>query len=184
MTKLDLDDVRSPNTARLAILEIVAGYGLLFDAGYGEHPDPDWAERFGRLWARDAQFGTYPNLVVDNKIPVRGRDNIVATFQNIMRSYPHSHFVRHLSTNTVVDELDAHAGKARARSALIAAGVHDFSKLTMHRTGVYFDWFCIEDGRWCLARRDLVYDGPKGPGAALPAGWFRNGTDKLTTSDE
>jgi hypothetical protein len=81
--------------------------------------------------------------------------------------------VRHLTTNTVFDALDVRAGTARARSALVAAGVHDFSKLTMHRTGVYFDWFCIEDGRWCLQRRDLIYDGPKGPGAPPPAGWFR-----------
>lgn len=170
---IEQDDIKSPTAARLAILEIVAGYGLLLDAGYGEHADPDWSARFGRLWARNAEFGTYPNLVVNSQMPLHGRDAIVAAFEQITRSYPHAHFVRHLATNTVVDELDTRSGRARARSALIAAGVHDFSKLTTHRTGVYFDWFCVEDGRWCLERRDLIYDGPGGPGAPPPAGWFR-----------
>ena len=167
-------DPHSDPSARLAMLELVAGYGLLLDSGYGANPDPDWAEKFARLWAKEASFGTYPNLVVNQEMPAQGRANIVGVFLEITRSYPHSHFVRHLTTNTIFDTLDIRAGKARARSALIAVGVHEFSELTMHRSGVYFDWFCIEDGHWCFERRELIYDGKQGPGAPPPKGWFRS----------
>ncbi|MGI9325069.1 MAG: nuclear transport factor 2 family protein [Pseudomonadales bacterium] len=158
--------------ARLAILELVAGYGLLLDAGFGEYSDPRWDERFGALWASDASFATYPDLAVNSRMPIRGREAIVAAFADILRSFPHPHFVRHLATNTYVDVLDVTAGTARARSGLIATGVLSTSELRVHRSGVYFDWFCIEDGRWRFARRDLIYDDLAGPAAPPPDDWF------------
>lgn len=160
--------------ARHSILELIAAYGILFDAGYGDYPDPDWKEKFGRLWSAAAEFTTYPNLVVSEVKPIVGREDIVAEFVRILREYPHPHFVRHLTTNPIVDELDIGSGTARTRSALIAVGIYDFSNLKVHRSGVYFDTFCVENGRWCFARRDLVYDGPNGPGAPPPKGWFRD----------
>jgi hypothetical protein len=160
--------------ARLAILELIAGYGILLDAGFGEYSDPDWTTKFRALWAREATFGTYPNLVVGQDMPIRGQSNIVSMFEEVIRSYPHPYFVRHLSTNTVFDAIDVQAGKARARSALIAAAVHDFSNVSLQRSGVYFDWFCVEDGHWCYERRDLIYDNENGPGAPPPEGWFRS----------
>jgi hypothetical protein len=168
----DADAGTSPEAARLAILELVAGYGLLLDAGFGEFADPDWATKFGALWASDASFATYPDLAVNSQMPIRGREGIVAAFADILDDFPHPHFVRHLATNTYIDELDAASGTARARSGLIAAGVLSMSELRTHRTGVYFDWFRIEDGRWRFARRDLVYDGLKGPAAPPPENWF------------
>lgn len=162
----------SPELARLAILELVAGYGLLLDAGFGAFADPNWAEKFAALWASDASFATYPDLAVNSNMPIRGREAIVAAFADILRSFPHPHFVRHLATNTYVDELDAAGGTARARSGLIASGVLSMSELRVHRSGVYFDWFRIEDGRWRIARRDLIYDGLDGPAAPPPDNWF------------
>jgi len=159
--------------AKYSILELVAGYGILFDAGFGDYPDPDWVGKFGQLWAKDASFATYPNLVVSESKPICGRENIVAEFVRILREYPHAHYVRHLSTNTFIDHLDIASGSARARSALIAVGVYDFSELKVHRSGVYFDSFCVEDGLWRIAKRELVYDGPRGPGTPPPEGWFR-----------
>jgi len=159
--------------ARHSILELISAYGLLFDAGFGKHADPDWAAKFGQIWASHAMFTTYPNLVVSEVKPINGRDNIVAEFLRILKEYPHPYFVRHLTTNPVIDSLDAASGVARARSALIAVGISDFSDLKVHRSGVYFDSFCVEDGRWRIKRRDLVYDGPGGPGAPAPVGWFR-----------
>lgn len=162
----------SPEAARLAILELVAGYGLLLDAGFGEFADPGWADKFGALWTSDASFATYPDLAVNSSMPIQGRDAIVAAFANILDSFPHPHFVRHLATNTYVDELDASGGTARARSGLIASGVLSMSELRVHRSGVYFDWFRIEEGQWRIARRDLIYDGLNGPAAPPPEGWF------------
>ena len=69
------------------------------DAGYGDYPDWNWLSRSGHLWSNDAEFGTYPNLVVNNKMPVRGRDKINEIFRHINQFYPHAHFVRHLATN-------------------------------------------------------------------------------------
>ena len=162
----------SPESARLAILELVAGYGVLLDAGFGQYADPHWAEKFGTLWAKDASFATYPDLAVNSQMPIHGREAIVAAFSDILKSFPHPHFVRHLATNTYVDELDPAEGTARARSALIATGVLSQSDLRVHRSGLYFDWFCHEDGKWRFARRDLVYDGLEGPAAEAPDGWF------------
>jgi hypothetical protein len=163
-----LDELR----ARLAILELVAAYGVLFDAAYGPHADPSWDAKFSALWSKNAIFGTYPDLVVSQKEPMQGRDTIVAEFKRINDYYPHPHFVRHMTTNTIIDEMDLSSGRVRARSVMVAAGVHDFSELKVHRTGVYFDRFCMENGRWCFDRRDLVYDGPEGPGDEAPKNWF------------
>ena len=124
------------------------------------------------LWASDASFATYPDLAVNSNMPIQGREAIVEAFANILRSFPHPHFVRHLATNTYVDELDAAGGTARARSGLIAAGELSLSELRVHRSGVYFDWFRIEDGQWRIARRDLIYDGLNGPAAPPTEDWF------------
>lgn len=158
--------------AKLQILELVAGYGVLLDAGFGEFADPKWSEKFEALWATDASFATHPDLVVNSPMPIRGRQNIVASFTGILDSFPHPHFVRHLATSTIFDELDIPNGKARTRSGLVAAAVSSMSDLHYHRSGVYFDRFCIEDGYWRFAKRDLVYDGLEGPAAAAPDGWF------------
>ena len=165
-------NVATPELARLAILELVAGYGLLLDAGFGEFADPHWDRKFGALWAGDASFATYPDLAVNSNMPIHGREAIVDAFANILRDFPHPHFVRHLATNTYVDELDLASGTARARSGLIASGVLSMSELRVHRSGVYFAWFRIEEGQWRFARRDLIYDGLEGPAAPPPEGWF------------
>ena len=178
MAPTSADPGTSPEAARLAILELVAGYGVLLDAGFGEFADPGWADKFGALWATDASFATYPDLAVNSSMPIHGREDIVNAFANILRDFPHPHFVRHFATNTYVDELDAAGGTARARSGLIAAGVLSMSELRVHRTGLYFDWFRIEDGRWRFARRDLVYDGLEGPAAPPPENWFETFPEK------
>ena len=165
-------DAAGPELARLAILELVAGYGLLLDAGFGKFADPHWDRKFGELWASDASFATYPDLAVNSNMPIHGRQAIVDAFANILSDFPHPHFVRHLATNTYVDELDLVGGTARARSGLIASGVLSMSELRVHRSGVYFDWFRVEDGQWRIARRDLIYDGLEGPAAPPPEGWF------------
>jgi hypothetical protein len=118
---------------------------------------------FAELWTEDARF----DLAVDDVglgTPLRGREAIVAAFEAYFARggvEGPKEFTRHLAAQRRIDVSD---GQVRAETGMFSVvqprGVRSRDWCRVSRTGIYYDRFEREDGRWRFAERLLAWDPP------------------------
>jgi hypothetical protein len=135
--------------ARLEILERIAQYGVYIDAGE--------FESFEALLAEDVALHIVPEPGF-MQVPVHGRravrDAMEGRYREVVRD---GHQRRHVTSNTVFDELTP--DRARVRSFMTVLNVVKAEgRIELRGTGVYKDEFRRVNGRWLFGERHILLD--------------------------
>jgi 3-phenylpropionate/cinnamic acid dioxygenase small subunit len=144
---------------RAAIQDLIAAFGLYFDAGA--------FDELAELLTEDARYEIVP---APEPLPslVTTREKIVremAALWHHNRENLGAH-QRHVTTNTVV--LRSTATTAEARSLLTATLAHEDDRHVLRRTGGYTDVLRKADGRWRIAHRRVHLAEVPGPAPTAP----------------
>ena len=132
---------------RLAITDLLAGYGTSYDDG-------DF-ERFADLFTADAQYTMEPDVGLLD-LPLVGREAIAAAMRERRTMSASSVTPRHLTTNVSIRM----TGQATATvsSFLVVIFAHMDGQMEVRRSGVYEDELRKEDDAWRFAKRHLLLD--------------------------
>lgn len=122
-------------------------------ARYAHAVDDGRVDDVVRCFARDGV------LAVDDHPPIVGPSALAKPFERLaLRLRTDGIYLRHSVSSIEVFELDADAGRARARSYFIV-----MSHGGADHWGTYDDDVVVEDGAWRFARRVVRIDGRAGP---------------------
>jgi hypothetical protein len=128
--------------------------------------------RFAELWAEDAVYRFNRNGVSGIQAPLFGRDAIVEAmagfFEHADAGWEPGRFMRHLCTAPRLavdgDEVTGTTGMLSIRQELVDGEV----RIGLGKSGLYFDRFRRERGRWVFAERTVAWDPPEREGVVLP----------------